>query len=79
MGDTDVVDEINSINCDVLFVPIGGTYTMDYKEAAEYTNNIKPKVVIPIHYGSIVGDINLGEEFKKMVDDKIEVLLKLGD
>lgn len=39
----------------MLFVPIGGTYTMDYKEAADYTNSIKPKYVIPIHYGTIVG------------------------
>lgn len=54
-GDTDVNEDIQNIKCDVLFVPIGGTYTMDYKEAADYTNSIKPKYVIPIHYGTIVG------------------------
>ena len=37
------------------FVPVGGTYTMDFKEAASLINEIKPKIAIPIHYGSIVG------------------------
>ena len=79
MGDTDAVPEINNIECDVLFVPIGGTYTMNYKEAAEYANMIKPGKIIPIHYGSIVGDIELGNKFKELVDDNIEVILKLGE
>ena len=55
MGDTDQNEDNENIKCDVLFVPIGGTYTMDYKQAAEYTNLIKPKYVIPNHYNSIEG------------------------
>ena len=78
MGDTDINEDINNIECDILFIPIGGTYTCDYKEAAEYVNKIKPDIVIPIHYGSIVGDISLGEEFKKLVNSDINVILKLG-
>jgi len=78
MGDTDINEDINNIECDILFIPIGGTYTCDYKEAAEYVNRIKPDIVIPIHYGSIVGDISLGEEFKKLVNSDINVILKLG-
>ncbi|MGL6228822.1 MAG: metal-dependent hydrolase [Culicoidibacterales bacterium] len=35
---------------DIAFLPIGGTYTMDYQEAIIATKWIKPKVVIPIHY-----------------------------
>ena len=27
-------------------------YTMDALEAAGYVNNIKPKEVVPIHYGN---------------------------
>lgn len=74
-GDTDVNDDIQNIKCDVLFVPIGGTYTMDYKEAADYTNSIKPKYVIPIHYGTIVGKKEDGIEFAKLLDTKIECLI----
>ena len=74
-GDTDVNEDIQNIKCDVLFVPIGGTYTMDYKEAADYTNSIKPKYVIPIHYGTIDGKKEDGIEFAKLLDTKIECLI----
>ena len=74
-GDTDANEDIQNIKCDVLFVPIGGTYTMDYKEAADYTNSIKPKYVIPIHYGTIVGKEEDGIEFAKLLDTKIGCLI----
>ena len=54
-GDTDITEENMKIQCDILFVPIGGTYTMNYEEGAKLTNIIKPKVAIPVHYGEIVG------------------------
>ncbi len=72
-GDTDALKENESIDCDVLFVPIGGTYTMNKKEAAEFTNKLNPKTVIPIHYGLVVGtkeDINW---FKLNVNNQIKV------
>ena len=50
---------------------------MDYKEAAEYANKIKAKIVIPTHYGSIVGEKEDGERFKKLVNSK-EVRLLLN-
>ena len=46
---------------------------MDYKEASELINIIKPKIAIPTHYGSIVGDITDGEKFKKLIDNTIDV------
>lgn len=78
MGDTDINNDVLSIKCDVLFVPIGGTYTMDYKDAANYTNIINPKVVIPTHYGLIVGDKNLGVKFKTLLNNIIscEIYIK---
>ncbi len=36
--------------CDVLLIPIGGTYTIDAAEAKKYAQAIMPKVVIPMHY-----------------------------
>lgn len=78
MGDTDRTDEADLVKTDICFVPIGGTFTMDYKEAADYINYIKPKEVIPIHYGKIVGDVSLGKEFKNLVNDDIKVTLKIG-
>ena len=54
-GDTDITEENKKVKCDVAFVPVGGTYTMDFKEAAQLINEIQPKIAIPIHYGSVVG------------------------
>ncbi len=78
MGDTDVTKEALEVITDVCFVPIGGKYTMDYLEAIDYINKINPKKVIPIHYGSIIGDITLGKQFKEKINKNIEVEIKIG-
>jgi len=35
---------------DVLLIPVGGYYTIDAKVATEVCNQLKPRVVIPMHY-----------------------------
>ena len=40
-GDTDNIDEIRNIKCDIACVPIGGTYTMDVLEAVNLIKCIK--------------------------------------
>ena len=72
-GDTDITEENKKVKCDVAFVPVGGTFTMDYKEAAELINEIKPKIAVPTHYGSIVGEKSDGISFSKLVSPEIEV------
>lgn len=79
-GDTDVNEDIKKVRCDVALIPIGGFYTMDGKQAAEYIAQIRPKAVIPTHYGSIVGNKADGQEFQGMLeglDSSIQVELKL--
>ena len=73
MGDTDNIKEASKIKCDHLFIPIGGTYTMNYKEAANLTNIIKPKTVTPIHYGSIVGNKEDGKKFENLLNKEIKI------
>ncbi len=73
MGDTDHTIESNQVKTDICFVPIGGTYTMNVEEAAAYINSLKVIKVIPIHYGSIVGDRNLALKFRQLVNKDIEV------
>lgn len=76
-GDTDAIDEILNIECDVAFLPIGGKYTMDFKEAANLANEIKADVIIPTHYGSIVGDLKDGEKFAELIKGKdVKVYIK---
>jgi len=77
MGDTDVTDESKLVKCDYLFIPIGGYYTMDYKEASILTNIIKPRVVYPIHFGSIIGDKDYYDKFKVLINKETEVINKL--
>jgi len=71
-GDTDITEEAKKVKCDIAFLPVGGTYTMDYKEAAYLANIIQPKIVIPIHYGSIVGTIEDAVNFKESLNSKIK-------
>ena len=71
-GDTDITPENKNVKCDVAFVPVGGTYTMDYKEAAELVNIIKPKIAVPTHYACIVGNKEDGEKFKALLDKDIK-------
>ena len=76
-GDTDHTPENEKVKCDVAFLPAGGTYTTTAEEAAALANAIRPKTVIPIHYGTIVGETSDGERFAKLVDPAIEVVFKL--
>ena len=71
-GDTDITIENKDVVCDIAFLPIGGVYTMDYIEASKLANTIKPKIVIPIHYGSIVGTKSDALKFKELIDSGIE-------
>lgn len=52
MGDTDVTPEAQAIDVDVIFVPVGGKYTMDADEAAEFINQKPRGLVVPIHYAN---------------------------
>ena len=77
-GDTDKTPDNEKVKCDVAFIPIGGTYTMDALEAASLVKEINPKVVIPIHYGSIVGTKEDASKFKELLKNtNIEVVEKL--
>ena len=44
-------------NVDILFIPVGGIFTIDGNEAIEVCKKIKPKVVVPMHYK--VGGLSL--------------------
>ncbi len=76
-GDCDANEDNRKVDCDIALIPIGGKYTMDYKEAAGLTNEMKPKLAIPTHYGDVAGDKEDGRKFKELVDPSIEVKLLL--
>ena len=69
-GDTDKIPEMKSLSdIDVALLPVGGTYTMNAQEAAEAAKAIKPKIAIPMHWGSIVGSRKDAEDFAELLKD----------
>lgn len=76
-GDTDITEEAKQVSCDIALLPIGGTYTMNAKEAAYLANIINPAIVIPTHYGTLVGKFQDADEFQPLVKNTIKVCLKL--
>ncbi|MBR6382263.1 MAG: MBL fold metallo-hydrolase [Lachnospiraceae bacterium] len=76
-GDTDATKEAQAVKCDIALIPIGGTYTMDAKKAAELVNTIRPEVAIPVHYGGIVGSPKDGEVFAGLVKAPVKVEFKI--
>ena len=77
-GDTDATEEAENVKCDIAFIPIGGHFTMDVEEATELIKKINPEIVIPIHYGSIIGEKTFGKELKEnLLNTEIKVIEKI--
>ncbi|PJE57999.1 MAG: MBL fold metallo-hydrolase [Candidatus Portnoybacteria bacterium CG10_big_fil_rev_8_21_14_0_10_36_7] len=55
-GQLEALEEV-----DILFVPVGGKYTLDGEEAAEVVYQIEPKIIIPMHYKVPGLKISLGD------------------
>lgn len=71
-GDTDVIPEMEALNgvVDIAVLPISGTYVMTVDEAVDAVSIIQPQFVIPCHYGSIVGEPEMADDFKQKVEQK---------
>lgn len=74
-GDTDNTEELQNLNCDVAFLPIGGTFTMNCEEAAKLANKINAKVIVPTHYGELVGTNDDLENFIKLAKKNVKILI----
>jgi len=74
-GDTDYIPEMKNIRADIALLPVSGTYVMTADEAAQAALDIKPKVAIPMHYGSIVGTKEDALKFAKKLKGKIDVVI----
>ena len=75
-GDTDAIPEMKALDVDVALLPVSGTYVMTAEEAAGAAKGMKAKVVIPMHFGKIVGDRRDAERFKKLLEGErtVEIL-----
>lgn len=79
--DAEQLEEINGV--DVLFLPVGGVYTLDPAEASAVVSQIEPKIVIPMHFQvkglnpAVYGKLATAEDFLKEMGEKAEILSKL--
>jgi len=66
-GDTDALPELERLRTDVAMVPIGGTYTMDFREAAGLVKAMSPKLAVPMHFGFVVCSPSHADYFRDEV------------
>ena len=84
-GDTNVFNDMKTISLlykpKLALLPIGDLYTMSPKEAAYACSLLKPKMVIPMHYGTFPVLTGTPEELKRLVRKiKVKVIeLKPGE
>lgn len=57
---------------DILFIPVGGKYTLDAKKAVEVISQVEPRIVIPMHYKTKDSKIDIDEVDKFIKELGIE-------
>jgi len=74
MGDTAIFGGLSLIaelyKPEIVMVPIGGFYTMGPREAAKAVEILKPRVAIPMHYGTFPVLVKTPDEFVKLVQER---------
>lgn len=77
-GDTDNIPEMAELkSIDIALLPVSGTYVMTPEEAVAAAKVIRPKIAMPMHYGSIVGTQADADKFKQLgeqLEIKVEII-----
>lgn len=76
-GDTALTMDMQLLagRVDVMLVPIGDNYTMGIEDAVRAVEFVKPKVAIPMHYGTFPVIQADPEEFEKAVGGRAHVVV----
>ncbi len=72
-GDTDYIPEMKNMDVDIALLPVSGTYVMTADEAVQAALDLEPEVVIPMHYGDIVGELADAEKFAQNLAGRLRV------
>ncbi|MBC8318771.1 MAG: MBL fold metallo-hydrolase [Desulfobulbaceae bacterium] len=72
-GDTDYIPEMKNFKTDIALLPVSGTYVMTSEEAVQAALDIQPRIAVPMHYNSIVGDVSDAEKFAAALQGKMRV------
>lgn len=73
-GDTDFLESMSEIRCDVAFLPCGGHYTMGAEDAARAAAACDAKVIVPIHWGDVVGSIEDARRLATLASAEVTIL-----
>ncbi|MBM3329130.1 MAG: MBL fold metallo-hydrolase [Calditrichaeota bacterium] len=75
-GDCDAFPHMRDFSCDVVLLPVSGTYVMDPVTAVDAVRMLNPKVAIPMHYGDpdVVGSRADAERFKSLAPCEVVIL-----
>jgi len=73
-GDTDVIPEMGRFTVDIALLPVSGTYVMTADEAVKATEVIRPGLVVPMHYGTIVGSERDARHFQRLSPATVRIL-----
>jgi L-ascorbate metabolism protein UlaG (beta-lactamase superfamily) len=65
---------MRGIEVDVALLPVGGTYTMTAEEAAEACTMLTAAVVVPMHFGDIVGSAEDARRLERLCPIPVTIL-----
>jgi L-ascorbate metabolism protein UlaG (beta-lactamase superfamily) len=65
---------MKQVQCDIMLVPVSGTYVCTCDEAAEAVAIVNPQLAIPMHWDTIVGTWEDANTFKEKVSVPVEIL-----
>ncbi len=79
LGDLDVSNDVKEemSEIDILFVPIGGEGVLDAQDAYKLAVKREPKVIIPIHFGSVGEKDSLKKFLEEGGSEKVKAVDKL--
>ncbi len=74
-GDTELIPEMQGLDVDVIFVPLGQTYTMNnVQQAVDAAKASGAKKAVPVHYGEYEGTASDVQTFKMLLGSEIEMV-----
>ena len=73
-GDTDYLDSMTTVRCDVAFLPCDAHYTMGAEEAVRAAEACGASVLVPVHWGESWGSPEDLERMRRMFSGKLRVL-----
>jgi L-ascorbate metabolism protein UlaG (beta-lactamase superfamily) len=73
-GDTDCLESMSGIRCDVAFLPCDGRYTMGPEDAARAAEACGAQVVVPVHWGDVSGSAADAERLAELFPGKVSIL-----